>query len=70
MASASSEAGKEVTWFLGEMINGIKSDRASYRTPEQMSENSNVYDYKPWILLGSFVALFFLLYFFKFKVFN
>lgn len=70
MASTSSNVGKEVTWFIGEMVKGIQSDRSSFRTPEQMSQNSNVYDYKPWILLGSFVALFFLLYFVKVKVFE
>lgn len=49
-------------WFLSEMVNGIKRDRSSFRTPAQMSVNVQETDYLPFIWIGGlFGGLLFLL---------
>lgn len=41
--------------FVLEMVKGITSDRKSFRTPEQMSENRTEYDVTPWYYIGGLV---------------
>lgn len=48
-------------WFVSQLIGGIKNDRSSFRTPEQMSKNVNETDLVPFLWIGGLVAGFCLL---------